>query len=163
VTDFLVKNFPDTFDYDFTAQMEDTLDKVADGKLKWQTDIKKFYTPFEKKVKDVEKNAERVKIETEKLGEKCPECGSSKKKSEQGELVIRIGRFGKFISCSRFPDCKYTAKFIEKIDMECPDCGEGEVIIKKTKKGRTFYGCSRYPDCEYASWKNPQKAAAEGE
>lgn len=157
VTEFLVKNFPDTFEYDFTAQMEGNLDKVAEGTIKWKDDLKKFYTPFEKKLKDVEKNAERVKIEVEKLGKPCPECGTEHK----GELVIRVGRFGKFISCSRFPECKYTAKYVEKIDMECPKCGEGEVIVKKTGKGRSFYGCSRYPDCDWASWKNPQKEVAQ--
>lgn len=157
VTEFLLKNFPDTFEYDFTAQMEDNLDKVADGKVAWKKDLGVFWKPFEKKLKDVEKNAERVKIETEKTGNPCPKCGDA----DKGEEVIRIGRFGKFISCNRFPECDYTAKYIEKIDMECPKCGEGEVIIKKTGKGRTFFGCSRYPDCDYASWKNPQKEAAE--
>ncbi|RJR29870.1 type I DNA topoisomerase [Candidatus Microgenomates bacterium] len=157
VTDFLLKNFADTFEYDFTAQMEGNLDSVAEGKLNWRDDLKKFYTPFEKILKDVEKNAERVKIATEKLDKPCPDCG----KAEKGELVIRVGRFGKFISCSRFPDCKFTDKFVEKIDMECPKCGEGQVIVKKTKKKRTFFGCSRYPDCDYASWKNPKKQATE--
>jgi len=156
VNEFLVKNFPDTFEYGFTASMEDNLDKVAEGKLNWRDGIKKFYFPFEKKVKSVEKNGQRVKIETEKLGKACPECGVKNK----GELVIRVGRFGKFISCSRFPECKYTAKYVEKIDLECPKCGEGEVIVKKTAKGRTFFGCSRYPDCDWASWKNPIKDEA---
>lgn len=159
VTEFLMKNFSDTFEYDFTAQMEDSLDKVASGKVAWKKDLGVFWKPFEKKLKDVEKNAERVKIETEKTGNPCPKCGEA----EKGDEVIRIGRFGKFISCSRFPECDYTAKYIEKIDMECPKCGEGEVIVKKTGKGRTFFGCSRYPDCDYASWKNPQKEVAEAE
>jgi DNA topoisomerase-1 len=156
VNHFLIKNFSDTFEYDFTAQMESKLDKVADGELKWEKEIGDFWSPFEKKLKSVEKNAERVKIEVEKTGEMCPECG----KSEKGEQVIRIGRFGRFISCSRFPDCKFTAKYIEKIDMECPKCGEGEVIVKKTGKGRVFFGCSRYPECDWASWKNPKKEVA---
>ncbi len=156
VTEFLVKNFADTFEYDFTAAMEDDLDRVANGKAVWERELGIFWKPFEKKLKSVEKNAERVKIETEKLNLPCPDCG----KEHKGELVIRIGRFGKFISCSRFPDCKYTAKYIEKIDMECPKCGEGDVIVKKTGKGRTFFGCSRYPECDWASWKNPQKEVA---
>ncbi len=156
VNEFLIKNFPDTFEYGFTASMEDNLDKVADGKLNWREGIKKFYFPFEKKVKSVEKNGQRVKIETEKIGKACPECGGKNK----GELVIRVGRFGKFISCSRFPECKYTAKYVEKINLECPKCGEGEVIVKKTAKGRTFFGCSRYPDCDWASWKSPIKDEA---
>ncbi len=149
VNDFLIKNFPDVFEYQFTAEMEDGLDKIADGKSEWETSIKKFWNPFEKKLKDVEKKSKRVKIETEKLGKKCPKC-------KKGELVIRIGRFGKFISCSRFPDCDYTEKYIEKIGMKCPDCKKGDVIVKKTRKGRQFFGCSRYPDCEFASWKNPK-------
>lgn len=159
VVAFLLKNFADTFDYDFTAQMESNLDKVAEGVIKWKDSICDFYTPFEKKLEDVEKNSERVKIETEKLGLPCPECG----REYQGELVVRIGRFGKFISCSRFPECKYTDKYIEKINMECPKCSEGEVIVKKSGKGRTFYGCSRYPKCDWASWKNPKKLDAQAD
>ncbi len=150
VNDFLIGNFPDVFEYAFTAEMEDGLDKIADGKLDWEKTIKTFYTPFEKKLGSVEKNSKRVKIEVEKLGRKCPDC-------KDGELVIRTGRFGKFISCSLFPECKHTEKYLEKVGVKCPDCKEGEVIVKKTSKGRKFFGCSRYPDCKYASWRNPKK------
>lgn len=157
VNDFLVKNFPDVFEYRFTAEMEDDLDKVANGKSEWTTSIKKFWHPFEKKLENVEKNSKRVKIKTEKLGKKCPKCvKEGLPASRRGELVIRIGRFGKFVSCSRFPDCDYTEKYIEKIGMECPDCKKGDVIIKQTRKGRKFYGCSRFPDCKWASWRNPK-------
>ncbi len=149
VTEFLLKNFPEVLDYQFTAEMEDDLDKVADGKRVWEKDIKTFYGPFHKKLESVTKNAERIAIPTQKLGEKCPEC-------KKGDLVIRIGRFGKFISCSNFPECKYTAKYIEKIGMVCPKCKKGEVIVKRTGKGRQFFGCSLYPACDYASWKNPK-------
>lgn len=149
VNSFLIKNFPDVFDYSFTAEMEDSLDKIADGEKEWEKLIGGFWRPFNKKLKTVEKNAKRVKIETEKLGKKCPQC-------KKGELVIRIGRFGKFISCSRFPDCDFTEKYVEKVGMKCPSCKEGDVIVKKTRKGRQFFGCSRYPDCEFASWKNPR-------
>ena len=149
VNDFLISNFPDTFDYQFTAGMEGELDDIASGKLNWVKTIRDFWKPFDKKLKDVEKNSVRVKIETEKLNEKCPDC-------KEGELVIRTGRFGKFISCSRFPDCKYTAKYLEKIGVKCPECKIGDVIIKKSKKGK-FYGCSRYPECKYASWRSPKK------
>ncbi|EKE13214.1 MAG: hypothetical protein ACD_13C00052G0003 [uncultured bacterium] len=150
VTDFLVKNFTDIFEYEFTAGMEDSLDKVANGEAKWTGIIKDFYKPFASKIGIVDKKAERVKIETEKLGKKCPEC-------KEGELVIRIGRFGKFISCSRFPDCKYTEKYLEKVGVKCPECKIGDVIVKKTSKGRKFFGCSRYPECKYASWRSPKK------
>jgi DNA topoisomerase-1 len=149
VNDFLTSNFDTIVDYSFTANMENNLDEVANGNLKWQKEIGTFYKPFEKKLKSVEKNAKRVKIEVEKLGKKCPEC-------KDGELVIRTGRFGKFISCSRFPDCKYTAKYEERVGMKCPECKDGNVIVKTTQKGRKFFGCSRYPECNWASWTNPK-------
>jgi len=110
--------------------------------------ISEFWNPLGKKLKKVEKDAKRVKIETEKLGKKCTKC-------KKGELVIRIGRFGKFISCSRFPDCDYTEKYIEKVGMKCPECKKGDVIIRQTKKKRKFFGCSQYPDCRWASWRKP--------
>lgn len=154
VNDFLITNFPEVFEYQFTAGMEAKLDEIANGSLNWSKEIKDFYLPFEKKIESVEKNAKRVKIEAEKLGKKCPTC-------REGELVIRTGRFGKFISCSRFPDCKHTEKYLEKVGVKCPECKEGEVIVKKTSKGRKFFGCTRYPDCKYASWKNP-KASVTG-
>lgn len=147
VNDFLVANFPKIVDYSFTAEMEGDLDNVAQGKAKWAVEIGKFWKPFHESVKAAEK-VDRVKIETEKLGRMCPTCS-------EGELVVRTGRFGKFISCSRFPECKHTEKFLVTIKMKCPTCKEGEVVVKKTKKGRKFFGCSRYPDCDYASWKNP--------
>lgn len=155
VTEFLVKNFPIELDFGFTAEMEEDLDRIAEGKIKWETEMKKFWIPFEKKLKSVEKTAERVKIETEKLNVHCPDC-------KDGELVIRVGRFGKFISCSTFPECKHTEKYLEKVGIKCPDCikdglpagRQGDVIVKKSRKGK-FYGCSRYPDCKFASWKKP--------
>jgi len=152
VTEFLVKNFPIELDYGFTAEMEENLDKVAEGKVKWEDVMKKFWKPFEKKLENVEKNAKRVKIETEKLGKKCPDC-------KGGELVIRVGRFGKFISCSSFPDCKHTEKYLEKIGIKCPECAKGDIIIKRSKKGN-FFGCSNYPDCKFASWKKPVEEKA---
>lgn len=153
---FLVKNFPVELEYSFTAKMEQNLDNVADGKEEWHKMMKSFWQPFDKKLIEVEKTSERVKVATEKVGRNCPEC-------KEGELVIRTGRFGKFISCARFPDCKYTEKIVNKIDMKCPKCDEGEVVMKKTKRGRKFFGCSRYPDCDYASWKNPKLAEKENE
>lgn len=166
VNDFLMKHFPTIVDYDFTAQMEQNLDEVAEGKKNWRKEMKQFWDPFEKTLKDAE-DAARVKIETESLGVPCPECEKARAEGDEtrtGEKVIRTGRFGKFVSCSLFPECKYTDKYIVKIDMKCPKCAEeglpadrqGDVIVKKTKRGRTFYGCSRYPDCDYASWKDPR-------
>lgn len=149
VIDFLVKYFPKELDYQFTADMEEDLDAIARGEKKWKTVIKTFFTPFEKTVKSVTKDAERAQIPVEEIGQKCPDC-------VEGMLIVRSGRFGKFISCDKFPTCKYTAKFVEKVDgMKCPSCGEGDVIIKRTKRGRSFFGCSRYPECTFASWKKP--------
>jgi len=157
VNDFLVKNFDDIVNYSFTAAMEDELDNIAKGEKEWQKMMKTFYDPFEKKLGTVEKNADRVKIEVEKLGKKCPTCEKEgRTRDKQGELVIRMGRFGKFISCSLFPECKHTEKYIEKLNMKCPECKTGEVIIKTTRKGKRFYGCSRYPKCKWASWRNPK-------
>jgi len=149
VTEFLVTNFPAEMDYGFTAGMELDLDRIAEGKIKWQKEMKKFWDPFSKKLESVEKDSVRVKIETEKLGMHCPDCAD-------GELVVRTGRFGKFISCSLFPECKHTEKYLDKVGVKCPDCKEGDVIVKKAKRGN-FFGCSRYPDCKYASWKKPNE------
>lgn len=150
VNDFLTKNFPKVFDYSFTATMESSLDEVATGEVKWTGVIGNFWKSFSGILGSVEKNAERVKIAVESTGKKCPDC-------KDGDLVVRIGRFGKFISCSKFPDCKHTERFVEKVEMKCPDCTKGDVVIKRTKKGRKFFGCSNYPDCKWASWRKPQK------
>jgi len=149
VTEFLNRNFDTVMDYDFTAEVEAELDDIASGKRKWRPVVADFYKPLGEKVKSVEKSADRVKIEAEKTGEKCPEC-------KEGDVVIRVGRFGKFLSCSRFPDCKYTKNYVEKVNIKCPECGKGEVIIRRTRKGRQFYGCSAYPECKWASWNKPK-------
>lgn len=105
--------------------------------------MKEFYTPFAKQIKEVE-GASRVKIEVEQVGEDCPLCGSP--------LVIRHGKFGKFISCSTFPECKFTKPLVKEIDLPCPKC-ESKIVQRKTRKGRIFYGCSAYPTCDFAAWK----------
>lgn len=144
VNDFLVENFSDIDDVPFTAQMEDDLDEVASGNKEWIKMMKEFYIPFSKQIASVKEGAKRVKIEVEKTHEKCPECGKV--------LVIRTGRFGKFISCSGFPDCKFTKPYVEETKINCPKDG-GQVIIRKTRKGRKFYGCANYPKCDFAAWK----------
>jgi len=129
--------------------MEDELDDIANGKRQWVPVINNFYQPFSQKLESVSKVAERVKVPTEVTDENCPQC-------QEGQLVIRVGRFGKFISCSRFPDCKYTAPFIPKVEgVKCPQCG-ADVVIKKTKKGKQFYGCASWPKCKWASWRKPK-------
>ena len=156
VSDFLVTNFPDIVDYSFTAEMEDELDDIAKGNLKWRKMMKTFYNPFSEKINHVEKNSLRVKIESEKLGKKCPTCEKEGRTGgNQGELVVRTGRFGRFISCSNFPECKHTERYIEKIEIKCPECKKGDVIVRTTKMGKRFYGCSRYPSCKWASWRKP--------
>lgn len=148
VNDFLVAHFADIDDIPFTAEMEDHLDSVAHGKKEWVSMMEDFYKPFEEKLKSV-KDAARVKIEVEQTDEKCEECGSP--------MVIRIGRFGKFLSCSRFPDCKFSKPFVEETKFTCPKClpagrQGGKVIVKKTRRGRKFFGCSNYPTCTFAAW-----------
>jgi len=149
VNDFLLEYFPDIFDYQFTARMEDDLDKIANGKKEWVPVVREFYQPFNLKLIGVQRVAERVAVETETTGEICPKCG-------QGHVVIRVGKFGKFLSCSRFPACDYRAPYINKTGLKCPKCG-AEVVYKKTKKGKGFYGCSNYPKCDWASWRKPIK------
>ena len=143
VNDFLVTNFSTIDDIPFTASMEYQLDEIANGAKQWEPVIKEFYQPFEKSLGEV-KNAARVKIEVEKTDEICPEDG--------GHLIIRIGRFGKFLACENFPNCKFTKPFVQETNLLCPKDG-GKIVFKKTKKGRRFYGCSNYPKCDFAAWK----------
>lgn len=161
VCDFLIQHFAQLMQYEFTAKMEEDLDKIADGEIKWRQFVGNFYTDFAKTVETVQKEAERVKVPVEETGESCPECGEK----DGGMLVIRSGKFGKFKSCSRFPECKYTENIKEIVaGLNCPVCGLGEVIARKSRWGRVFYGCSRYPECDWAAPKPPepgQKLTAE--
>lgn len=147
VCDFLIEYFPDIFDYSFTAQMEDNLDEIARGERKWKPTIKEFFEPFEKKLEKVEKIAEKVKMEIEYVDKNCPECGK--------QLIVRIGKFGKFLACSGFPDCKHTESLEEKVDAKCPQDG-GDIVVRRTRHGKTFYGCKNWPGCKFASWTKPK-------
>jgi len=138
-----VANFSTIDDIPFTAEMEDGLDQIANGEKQWIPIIKAFYTPFEKILKEV-KGAARVKIEVETTNEICPQ--------DKGKLIIRIGRFGKFMACENFPTCKFTKQFVQETSFVCPRDG-AKIVFKKTKKGRRFYGCSNYPKCTFAAWK----------
>ncbi|MCB9454696.1 MAG: type I DNA topoisomerase [Anaerolineaceae bacterium] len=149
VNDLLVQYFPDVLDYQFTARMEDELDTVAEGNLEWRPMLQEFYTPFEQRLANARENMPQIQQE-EAIGRDCPESGHP--------LVIRYGRFGKFIGCSNYPECRYTEPWLERMGIACPTCGKthgGELVIRKTRKGRTFYGCTRYPECDYTSWKRP--------
>lgn len=152
VNDFLVKYFPDIFDYTFTASMEDALDEVSRGERPWRETIGEFYKPFEKILANTEEKAERVAIEQEKVDKKCPLCGK--------ELVIRFGKYGKFLACSGFPDCKHTEALTESINAKCPDDG-GDIVVRRTKKGKIFYGCKNWPKCKYASWNKPKQESVQ--
>lgn len=142
--DFLVENFANIDDIPFTSQMEDKLDDVANGNQEWTQLLKEFYTPFEAEVEKAQ-GAERITVEEETTGEKCPEC-------KEGDIVLRRSKFGKFYACNRFPDCTYKKSFQIETEYLCPRDG-GKVIMKRTKRGRPFFGCGNYPNCEFAVWK----------
>jgi len=146
VTEFLVKNFSNIDDIPFTARMEEELDEIAEGKIKWQPMIKEFYTPFAKQLKAAE-NAEGVKIEIEYSDRMCPK--------DNGRLLFRQSKFGKFLACENFPECRFTESVTETLDIPCPKDG-GRIVMKRTRKGRTFYGCSNYPNCDFAVWKKEE-------
>ncbi|HYD34685.1 MAG TPA: type I DNA topoisomerase [Vitreimonas sp.] len=153
VSEFLQQHFPVFMEYDFTAEMEEDLDRISRGEKEWRKVIKEFYSPLAKTIAQVTKDAERVQIPVEETGEKCPKCGEA----DGGMVVIRSGRFGKFKSCNRFPECDFTENIVEKVEgMHCPLCQQGEVIVKNSRWGKSFFGCSRYPDCDWASWKKPE-------
>ena len=146
VNDLLVEHFPEIVDVNFTARMEDDLDRIASGEQEWVPVLRKFYFPFKAEVERAHREIPDLDLGNEEIGRNCPECGSP--------LVIRWGRYGKFIGCSNFPECRYTEPWLEKIGVACPECG-GDIIERKTRKGRVFYGCANYPACEWTSWKRP--------
>jgi len=146
VNELMLEYFPEIVDITFTAHMEDDLDKVASGDMPWTSAIREFYEPFKDQVERAQAEMPVTKSGPEPIGRKCPEDG--------GELVIRYGRYGKFISCANFPACRYTEPWLEKIGVKCPKDG-GELVERKTRKGRTFYGCANYPACDFTSWKRP--------
>ena len=147
VNDILVKHFPEIVDISFTAKMEEDLDEIASGKEKWVPIVKNFYEPFEENLKKKYQEISKKDLikETEKI---CPKCGAS--------ILIRLGRFGKFYACSKFPKCKYTEN-LEKntLGIKCPKCKRGEIIEKRTRKRKIFYACSNWPKCDFALWDKP--------
>ena len=146
ITDKLQEFFSDIINVEYTKDMESDLDKIADGKEVWYELLKRFYNDFDPLLKKAFENME--KDEPEKVGEKCPECGK--------DLVVRKSKYGSFVACSGYPDCKYIKKEeIKVVEIcECPKCG-GKIVEKKTKRGKVFYGCNNYPKCKYASWDKP--------
>lgn len=146
VSDLLVQHFPDIMNVGFTAQMEENLDRIAGGEVDWVQVLREFYEPFSQKVIKAQQEMPQSRSEPEKVGRACPKCGH--------DLVIRYGRYGKFISCSNFPNCRYTEPLLERIGVKCPKDG-GEIVERKSRRGRVFYGCANYPNCDFVSWKKP--------
>lgn len=146
VTDLLVEHFPDIVDVDFTASLENDLDRVEEGQADWLQIVRSFYEPFEKTLERAEENIPVIEMPEVEIGEPCPQCGRP--------LVRKHGRFGEFIACTGYPECKYTRPV--GIGVACPRCG-GEIVARRTKRGRTFYGCSTYPACTFTSWDRPSE------
>jgi len=146
VNDLIVAYFPNIVDPGFTARMEEKLDEIAGGKRDWVGVVRDFYEPFAKQLEAAEEAMPEIKTEPEEIGRNCSECGSP--------LILRHGRYGKFIGCSNFPECRHTEPWLEKIGVTCPKCG-GELVARRTRKGRPFYGCANYPECDFTSWKRP--------
>ncbi|MDZ5711708.1 type I DNA topoisomerase [Jeotgalibacillus haloalkalitolerans] len=147
VLELIVEFFPEIIDVEFTAKMEKELDDVEEGQIQWVKIIDEFYKDFEGHLEKAEQEMEKVEIKDEYAGEDCEECGNA--------MVIKMGRYGRFMACSNFPDCRNTKPIVKEIGVKCPTCKEGNVIERKSKKNRIFYGCDRYPECEYLSWDKP--------
>ncbi len=143
VNDLLAEHFPDIVDLRFTAQMEGDLDKVAEGNADWVAVLRHFYTPFALRLEEAEKKLPRLEVRDEPTDEICPNCGKP--------MVIKTGRFGRFISCSGYPECKTTKPILKKTGALCPKDG-GDILERRSKRGRTFFGCANYPACDFVSW-----------
>ncbi|WP_377520924.1 type I DNA topoisomerase [Priestia megaterium] len=147
VLELVLEFFPEILDVEFTAKMENDLDEVEDGNVQWVRVIDEFYSDFEKRLEHAEKEMREVEIKDEPAGEDCEECGSP--------MVYKMGRYGKFMACSNFPDCRNTKPIVKEIGVKCPKCEEGNIVERKSKKKRTFYGCDRFPGCDFVSWDKP--------
>lgn len=146
VNELLVEYFPNIINVEFTSQMEDYLDRIARGDLEWVPVLADFYKPFSSAVSHAEKHMPEVDIEDQPTGDICEKCGHP--------MVLKFGRYGKFEACSNFPECRNTKPYLIKLGIACPKDG-GELVERRTKKGRIFYGCANYPDCDWSSWKKP--------
>lgn len=149
VNDLMMEYFPDIMDYQFTAEMEQKLDKIEEGQIEWRSLLEEFYGPFTKYLEHADKSLEKIEIQDEVSDVVCENCGRN--------MVVKTGRYGKFLACPGFPECKNTKPIVEEIDVICPKCEKGSVVIRRSKRGRKFYGCSRYPDCDFVSWDLPVK------
>lgn len=151
VVELLKEKFSKIVDYDFTAEMEASLDKIEEGETNWVKVLEQFYQPFNQEVQEAKESLEKVEVPLEVSDIPCDKCGRM--------MVYKFGRFGRFLACPGYPECKNT-KPIKKIwNVKCPKCGEGEIIERKSKKGRVFFGCNRYPECDFLSWERPYQTA----
>ena len=148
MTNLLKERFPKIVNYKFTAQMEENLDEVEHGQEEWVELLDEFYSDFDKTLKKAKEEMEGVKLQLkeDQTDIICDKCGR--------QMVVKVGRYGKFIACPGYPECKNVLKFVEKTGVKCPKCN-GDVIVKHTKKKRVFYGCSNYPECDFVSWNEP--------
>lgn len=147
INDLLQEYFPEIVDIEFTVNMENDLDDIEDGDKKWRRVIGQFYEGFEKRLEKAEEEIEKVEIKDEPAGITCEKCGH--------EMVYKMGRYGKFLACSNFPECRNTKPILKEIGVTCPKCKKGQVVERKSKKRRTFYGCDQFPDCDFVSWDKP--------
>lgn len=147
VTKLMEEFFPEILDVEFTANMEEELDQIEEGIVDWVQIVDEFYRPFHRRLAIAEKEMEEVEIKDEVSDEVCEKCGSP--------MVYKMGRYGRFLACSSFPECRNTKPILKSTGVSCPKCGEGEIVERKSKKRRTFYGCSRYPECDFVSWDKP--------
>ena len=148
VTQLMKDNFKDIVDVKFTADMESKLDLIKDGEQEWTEVVREFYGPFEDSVEKASATIEKVVVPDEVSDVQCEKCGAM--------MVYKMGRFGKFLACPNFPECRNTKAIVEKIDVPCPKCGAA-LIKRKSKRGKPFYGCERYPECDFVSWDKPAK------
>ncbi len=147
VNRIIEQQFPEIVNAKFTADVEGELDQVEEGKQNWIKVVDSFYQPFSKEVKDAEEKVDKIQMRDELAGMDCEICGAP--------MVVKMGRYGKFYACSRFPKCRNTKAIVKDTGVTCPKCHQGTVVERKSKKNRVFYGCSRYPDCDFVSWDKP--------
>jgi DNA topoisomerase-1 len=146
VNDLLVEHFGNIIEVGFTARMEHNLDRIASGEREWVPVMRRFYDRFEEQLEEAKVEMKKVELKPEPAGMDCEKCGSP--------MVIKTGRYGKFIACSNYPECKNTKPYVVKVGVDCPQCG-GDLVERKTRKGRVFFGCANYPECDFASWDRP--------
>lgn len=147
IVDLLKANFPDIVDVEFTANLEEKLDQIEEGRVEWTRVLREFYEPFAGAVAKAHQQIDNVEIPDETTDEICEQCGRN--------LVIKWGRFGRFLACPGFPECRFTKPLLKPVGVDCPKCGAGAIVERRSRKGRVFYGCDRYPECDLTLWQRP--------